>query len=38
MSDEMITSTVFSICGFLFGWVTNEAYEYYKDAKDKRWH
>lgn len=25
------------ILAFVVGWIGNEAYQFYKDAKDKRW-
>jgi hypothetical protein len=28
---------VFSLAGFVLGWIGSEAYQFYKDSKDRRW-
>lgn len=31
-------SFVMAIVAFIVGWIGNEAYQYYKFSKEKRWH
>lgn len=31
-------SFVIAIAAFVAGWIGNEAYQHYKNCKEKRWH
>ena len=36
--ENVEITIMFSLAGFVLGWIASEAYQFYKDSKEKRWH
>jgi len=38
MNIEIELAVVACLVTFLFGWICSEAYQFYKNTKERRWH